>query len=116
MQWYSQTGATSNVPRKYRPPTTKRRKARKATIPYEFERPEETTIESNGASEDNPLVAVDVAEAPPEPDEIALPRGTTRAERHVARDYSYVRGEIVRIALIAVFLIIALIITGILRN
>jgi len=37
-------------------------------------------------------------------------------ERHVTRDYSYVRGEIARIVAIAAFLIVALIITSILRN
>jgi hypothetical protein len=40
----------------------------------------------------------------------------TGAVRHIARDYSYVRAEVRRIALVAGFLILALIITAIVRG
>lgn len=105
------------MPRKYRPPA-KRNKNRTTNIPYQSG----TADESNTwASEPVPdtsarAVAVDVAEPRaeavdgPGTREAGLPR-----ERHVARDYGYVRGEIARIAVIATFLIIALIFISIFR-
>jgi hypothetical protein len=104
------------VPRKYhRPPdtTTKRRKSRKTPIPYEFEAPSES--------------AGDVDEGTFRGEEARLPasaevvRDTARSgisgkgERHVTVDYSYVRGEVARIAAIIGFLVISLIITSIFR-
>jgi len=109
------------LPRKYRPPAAKRRKDRATNIPYQpVPSPAE---ESNSWATEDALdgsvsaVAVDVVPTPPEPTksqsrrEAGMPR-----ERHVTRDYSYVRGEIARIVAIAAFLIVALIITSILRN
>lgn len=109
------------MPRKpHRPPTTaKRRKTKKTTVPYTFDRP---------AEPENGDVAVEVA------DEVVIPEATVaevvtaplrsgasepaaRAPtKHVSRDYSYVRSEVLRIVLVAGFLITALIITSILRG
>jgi len=108
------------VPRKYhRPPdtTTKRRKSRKAAIPYEFEAPAETAVDVDEevfeAVDGLPLAAVDTAR-----DTVMGPtRGgiAGKAERHVTVDYSYVRGEVIRIGAIIGFLVISLIITSIFR-
>lgn len=119
------------MPRKpHRPPstTTKRRKPRKTAIPYEFEAgPVETAVDE--ASDDGEgwegedisateATAVAVEDRPGglqrrgpivERDEHG------RVERHVRRDYSFVRGEVIRIVVIGGFLIIALIITSIFR-
>lgn len=118
------------MPRKpHRPPstTTKRRKLRKAAIPYEFEAgPAEAAVDS--ASDDaegwegediaaSEGTAVGVAERPGlrgrapvvERDEHG------KVERHVRRDYSFVRGDVLRIVVIGGGLVISLIITSILR-
>jgi len=118
------------VPRKpHRPPstTTRRRKQRKTAIPYEFEGgPAEADVDA--ASDDgegwegediaaSEATAVAVDERPRMrgrgPIEERDEHG--RLERHVRRDYSFVRGEIVRIVAIGGSLVIALIITSILR-
>jgi hypothetical protein len=107
------------LPRKYRPPA-RRRKTQKSTIPYEFQQADQSQAE-DGAEEaaDAPLTAVGVAEAEPEPEiEERAPRRAgveTRGERHIARDFSYVRSELLRIAAIATFLIVALAITAYFR-
>jgi hypothetical protein len=109
------------LPRKYRPPAAKRRKDRTTNIPYQPAPP--PAEENNSWATEEALdgsdsaVAVDVAPVPAEPvssparREAGMPR-----ERHVTRDYSYVRGELAKIVVIAAFLIVALIITSILRN
>jgi hypothetical protein len=105
------------VPRKYhRPPdtTTKRRKPRKAPIPYEFAGPSESAVDVDEA------VLEDGIEQPPAlatsvPQEALRSGISGKAERHVNVDYSYVRGEVVRIVSIIGFLVIALIITSIFR-
>lgn len=109
------------MPRKYhRPPdtTTRRRKTRKATIPYEFPHADENAVdvdsapfedgEENGGSAVN--LASDLMAAVP-----ARSGTTGKAERHVSVDYSYVRGEVIRIVAIISFLVISLIITSIFR-
>ncbi len=118
------------MPRKpHRPPstTTKRRKPRKTAIPYEFEAGP-TEAAADEASEDgegwegediteSEATAVAVEERPRlqrrgpivERDEHG------KVERHVRRDYSFVRGEVIRIVVIGGFLVIALIITSIFR-
>ena len=109
------------MPRKYRPPAAKRRKNRTSAIPYAADSSSEGTAALT-ADDDAPddgasLLAVDVAEPPPEPEDRPLERPQrTVGERHVARDYSYVRGEVVRIAVIATFIVVPLVITAILRN
>ncbi len=62
-----------------------------------------------------PLEPQDVATHAPEPRTAFSPAESVSAAggRHVARDYSYVRTEIGRIALVAGFIIISLILTGI---
>lgn len=116
------------MPRKYhRPPTTKRRKTtRKTAIPYEggpIDGGVETDIvtDDEALDDDAPLVAVDVSpNIPEEEDERPLTVTRSRApgapERHVNRDYSYVRSEIIRIAAIVVFLVVALSVTAYFRN
>lgn len=107
------------MPRKYhRPPdtTTKRRKSRKTVIPYEFEAPPESAADSSdSASEDSPEAsAAPAATATLEREPL---RGgmSGKAERHVTVDYGYVRGEVIRIAAIIGFLVIALVVTSIFR-
>lgn len=118
------------MPRKpHRPPstTTKRRKPRKTAIPYEFEAgPAEAAVDE--ASDDGEgWEGEDIADS--EATAVAVEerlrvrgRGPVverdehgKVERHVRRDYSFVRGEIVRIVAIGGALVIALIITSILR-
>jgi hypothetical protein len=43
-------------------------------------------------------------------------RVSSPATKHIAKDYSYVRAEVRRIAIVGGFLIISLIITALLRN
>ncbi len=108
------------MPRKYRPPATRRRKKRATAIPYESESgpAEAAALGSDAGSEEEaaPLVAVGVAEAPPEPEGRPQRAARTAGERHVARDYGYVRGEVLRIGAIATFIVVSLVITAILRN
>lgn len=111
------------MPRKYhRPPTAKRRKSKKsASVPYVLEQPPEP---DNGAAP-----AVDEEQE----EELAMPAASvvrvreesraapgrtsgTTPSKHVSRDYSYVRGEILRIVAVAGFLVIALVITAMLRG
>jgi hypothetical protein len=110
------------VPRKYhRPPdtTTKRRKPRKTAIPYEFKAaPEEAEADVDGSDaegyeDDGGAVAVDTR--PTRAGDVPVRDAHGRLERHVNRDYSYVRGEVIRIVLIAGFLLVALFITSLFR-
>jgi hypothetical protein len=109
------------LPRKYhRPPatTTKRRKPRKTAIPYEFEAaPKEAEdvdgSDGEGYEDDGGAVAVDTR--PARSADAPARDAHGRLERHVNRDYSYVRGEVIRIVLIAGFLVIALFITSLFR-
>ncbi len=107
------------MPRKYhRPPTTKRRKSKKA-LPYTFE----------GAPEPEDTEDTELAASADELDEEDWP-GETRASavvddgrqkahgpvRHLVKDYSYVRGEVARIVALGAFLVVSLLITALLRN
>lgn len=104
------------MPRKYRPPAAKRRKDRRTTIPYDFEGRVSTRGADDGApDEEAPIIAVDVAVAEPELEDRPLASAGREGVRHIARDYGYVRGELVRIAAIATFLIVSLVITSIFR-
>ena len=71
---------------------------------------------SEAISVAEPVRATPVAPAKPS----CLPgKDGSRGEismKHISRDYSYVRAEVKRIALVAGFLIVSLIITAILRN
>jgi hypothetical protein len=116
------------VPKKYhRPPTAKRRKSKKTTSPNVLEPlPESQTDNSSAVMDD---ADVDETATPfteeeyvdEEEDDVVMPAQVAaaarkeRSVRHLVADYSYVRSE-VRLSLgLAAFLIIALIITGILR-
>jgi len=97
------------VPRKYRPPA-KRRGARRTTVPYAFESAPED-VESLDSLEteiqvEEPVITTSMAHRP----------ARTTAVRHLNRDYGYVRAEVVRIVVVAGFLIIILVITSILRG
>jgi hypothetical protein len=106
------------LPRKYRPPAAKRRKAKK-TSAYTYE----------GAPEPKVGEDTEVAAAPDELDEeewegdaqasVAVAESRQKGRepaRHLVKDYSYVRGEVVRILGLASFLIVSLLITAVLRN
>ncbi len=106
------------MPRRYhRPPQAKKRKARKTPIPYAFEAPEVAVEAEDGGlplaeTEDEAAEAVG-------PVRVERPRQAseaTPAVAHIARDYSYVKAEVVRILLVAGFLLLGLIITAILRH
>ena len=107
------------MPRKYRPPA-RRRKTQKTTIPYEFQQADQSQAQ-DGSEEaaDAPLTAVGVAEAEPEPEiEERAPRRAeveARGERHIARDFSYVRSELLGSLRSPTFLIVALAITAYFR-
>ncbi len=113
------------MPRKYhRPPdTTKRRKIRKTSIPQSGEQPDDfvDAPESENGALDAPVAAVSIANPAPEAEDSPKLKGTLRAaaasgsDRHVGRDYSYVVGDLLRVSVIAAFLIISLIITAVLR-
>lgn len=113
------------MPRKYhRPPdTTKRRKVRKTSIPQSGEQPDEfaDVPESENGALDAPVTAVSIADPEPEAEDSPRLKGALRSaaasgsDRHVGRDYSYIVGDLMRVAVIATFLIVSLIITSILR-
>jgi hypothetical protein len=110
------------LPRKYhRPPdtTTKRRKPRKTAIPYEFQAaPPEAAADADGSEAEgyeDDGGAVAVGTRPVRPADMPLRDAHGRLDRHVNRDYSYVRGEVIRIVVIAGSLLIALIITSFFR-
>ena len=107
------------MPRKYhRPPATKRRKSKKAS-PYTFEgvpEPDENEESELAASTDE----LDQEDWPGEA-RVTSAAEETRSKgrasiRHVVKDYSYVRGEVVRIVSIGAFIIAGLVITALLRN
>ena len=105
------------MPRKYhRPPAAKRRKNRKTAIPYEPPVPAPDGAEEP-LDEEAPLVAIDLSPDIPEPEDEPLQSrpGHGHPVRHVNRDYSYVGAEVLRIAALAAFLIVALAITAYFR-
>jgi hypothetical protein len=107
------------LPRKYRPPAAKRRKSKK-TGPSVYE----------GAPEPEEGEDTEVAAAPEELDDeewagdaqatvVVAAEGRQKGRepaRHLVKDYSYVRGEVIRILGLASFLIVSLLITAVLRN
>ncbi len=109
----------TELPRKYRPPAAKRRKSKK-TGPYVYE----------GAPEPEEGEDTEVAAASEELDDeewagdpgatvVAAAEGRQKGRepaRHLVKDYSYVRGEVIRILGLASFLIVSLLITAVLRN
>jgi hypothetical protein len=89
------------LPRRYRPPV-KRRKTKKQSpsdILAQPLAPEEVVA---------PVVAPRAAVS------TAAPPASRSETRHVARDYSYVRGEIMRIAIVAGFIMVSLVLTAVL--
>lgn len=114
------------MPRKYhRPPTAKRRKSKKTTSPNVLEPlPESQTDHSAAVINDEDVdettspVAVEEYVEEEEEYQVAPAPGMAkkeRAVRHLVADYGYVLRE-VRLSIgLAVFLIVALVITGILR-
>jgi hypothetical protein len=108
------------LPRRYhRPPAAKRRKSKKATTPYAFEAAPESQDGDAPAAE--ATEAVSTMEPPsnavssPVPGRPAVASAARASASHVSRDYSYVRSEILRILLVASFLMVALIITSFFR-
>lgn len=114
------------MPRKYhRPPTTKRRKSKKTTSPNVLEPlPESQTdntaaaLDDEDADEETAPVEVDEFVDEEEEYDVAPAPGMAkkvREARHLVTDYSYVLTEVRLSVGLAIFLIVALIITGILR-
>ncbi len=111
------------MPRKYhRPPAVKRRKPKKQSVPYTFEAAPESDNGANMLAPETETLAPQetvAADRADEGDRVGDVRGRREilraASRHLNRDYSYVRREIVRILLLAGFLLIALIITSFFR-
>lgn len=118
------------MPRKYhKPPSTKRRKSKKSTTPNVLEPlPESQTDHSASADEEAPApespaaneTAVDVDEYEEEREEYVPPatpamQKKARPVRHLVADYTYVLSELRLSVGLALFLIVALVITGILR-
>ena len=109
------------MPRKYRPPAARRRKA-KRQAPFYVE-----PLPDGAAAAAVPAGADESAYEEPEPPALverepapvqakASERTAATATRHIAKDYGYVRAEVKRIALVGGLLIISLIITALLRN
>jgi hypothetical protein len=101
------------VPRKYRPPASSKRR-KKRTSDYDFPVPEETgseTAVADGDSEvDNVDVAVEASRA-----QARRSLDEQRSERHVRRDYTYVRNEAIRIGIIGGVLIAGIVVAGFFR-
>jgi hypothetical protein len=110
------------LPKRYhRPPTVKRRKARRPgqPTPFEEESPpevagpeaaasdefDEEDWEETGSADEEDLAPANVSGRRESPDGV----------RHIQRDYSYVRSELQLIAVVAGVLIVALAIVSILR-
>jgi hypothetical protein len=111
------------LPRRYRPPAAKRRKTKRGASPAPFEEPiavpttDSSILTSDEADEeweddeefeDEPASSAAVATA-------VRPAAGRERTQHMQRDFSYVRTELIRVAAVGGFLIIALIITAILR-
>jgi hypothetical protein len=116
------------LPRKYRPPAARRRKAKRQApvfvepLPDSGNEPAAIDGADAGVFEDaESEMTVTAAEPRPVPAQ-ARPadrpadRPSPGQVKHIAKDYSYVRAEVRRIALVGGFLVVSLIITAILRN
>jgi len=108
------------LPRKYRPPSARRRKSKRAQPYFVEPLPTDGDVSSAEVGEPvsvaEPVPATTVASSRPSD---APGRDGSHAEnavRHISRDYSYVRAEVKRIVLVGGFLVVSLIITAILRN
>lgn len=100
------------MPRKYRPPDARRRKGRRTASPHIFLQPAEGSAAAEPDGE-----AVTTPEVPASEERSSGAQSArVLATKHVSRDYSYVRGEVRQIVLVAGFLIISLVITALLRN
>ena len=87
------------MPRRYQPPV-KRRKTKKARAPGLLEIPADDSPPEAAAHA--PGVSVTTAELPHRAE-----------ERHITRDYSYVIAEVRRVAFVAGFIIVSLILTAV---
>ena len=112
------------MPRKYRPPAARRRKSKRPPPYYVEPLPDGGDAVSapdgtDASTLENTMPEAVVAVAVPKPAP-AQPRAADRPAatpaKHIAKDYGYVRAEVRRILLVAGFLIVALIITALLRN
>jgi hypothetical protein len=111
------------LPRKYRPPATRRRKTKRQGPVFVEPLPQSVEVlpqSEDGAgtfddTENERAVSVATAEPAPPPAR-ATERSPATATKHIAKDYSYVRAEVRRIVLVAGLLIASLVITAILRS
>ena len=110
------------MPRKYRPPPARRRKAKRSAPHYVESLPEDGGVASQAHDEavaaiELPETEPTVAERTPQPAGRVDSRATAPvAAKHISRDYSHVRAEVKRIVLVAGFLVISLMVTALLRN
>lgn len=109
------------MPRKYRPPAARRRKAKKQgpvfvqPVPQSDDAPQSGDGAAVEGVQAERAVSVATVESSPPPARV-VERSTATSSKHIARDYSYVRAEIRRIVVVAGFLLASLVITAILRN
>lgn len=89
------------MPRRYRPPT-RRRKSKQQRLPAE-------------GAEVLPYEGIETPAPPPTTARLAVEEERAAEPRHITRDYSYVMGELRRIAIIVAFIVAGLVITAILR-
>jgi hypothetical protein len=107
------------LPRKYhRPPTVKRRKPKKTTIPYAIP---EAPVTDNSTAVATADESAAETEAPRAAAAAAVDGANTAASReapvkHITRDYGYVRAEVLRILVISGILITTLLIVSIFRH
>lgn len=112
------------MPRRYhRPPTVKRRKARRPgsagtdedTIGPAAAAGAEALPDDFSDEEWDEGEKVEDSVQPVAVVETTAQKATREATRHIQRDYSYVRSELTRIAVLAVVLLAALLVVAILR-
>jgi len=109
------------LPRRYhRPPAVKRRKPKKTSPGLTYEDlvgPDNGDAPSSGVTAPSEMRTYSPVAAPVDrgPSRSSGPATSAGASKHVTRDYSYVRREVVRILAVAGFLLVSLIITSILR-
>jgi hypothetical protein len=108
------------LPRKYhRPPAVKRRKARRpgpdaplAGGPLDGS---ETGATSSEDGFDEEWDEADDYEEEPAAAAVAQTSAVRDRSQHLQRDFSYVRDDLIRVAVLATFLVVSLVITSILR-
>jgi hypothetical protein len=107
------------LPRKYhRPPTVKRRKARRTgpDAPLTGKSVDGSEMGAISAEDgfDEEWDEADEFEEEPAAAAVATSAGRDRSQ-HLQRDFSYVRSDLIRVTVVGTFLVVSLVITSILR-